>query len=301
MENKARYTVVGLFLILFSVAMVMFILWQARYSFEEQQKYEYRLYSTSSVAGLKTNSFVEYKGLTIGTIKEIDINPNNTEQIEIIIEITNPKVIKTNSYATIASQGITGNKHIEIDGGTDDAQTLLPKDNSFQTIPLKDSFLDTLTNEAGDITKNLNLTLSNVNNLLNKRNIQKINNILENIEKGTNSFEPTFAKLNSTLQEVETLLSQNTPKTLNGIDTLTKEWTDLATQVQTLLDTEVKTLLSGANKTLQESSGIEGVISNIDTTLEKINTTLDTFNESGGDMIFKTRDVRYGPQEQINE
>jgi phospholipid/cholesterol/gamma-HCH transport system substrate-binding protein len=301
LENKARYTIVGLFLIIFSVAMILFILWQARYSFEEKQKYEYRLYSTSSVAGLKTNSFVEYKGLNIGSIKAIDINPNNSEQIEIILEITNPKVIKENSYATIASQGITGNKHIEIDGGSDSVKPLIPKEKNFQIIPLKDSFFDTIANEAGDITKKLNLTLNNVNKLLNPDNLKKIDQILHNIEEGTSSIEPTFEKLNTTLQKVETLLAKNGPNTLNGIDTLTKEWTNLAKQMEILLEKDVKSILTEANKTLQESSGFESVISNIDNTLEKINITLDSFNENGGDMLFKTRDVRYGPQEQINE
>ncbi len=301
MENKARYTIVGLFLVLFSVAMVMFILWQARYTFEEQKKYEYRLYSTSSVGGLKVNSFVEYKGLTIGTIDAIDIDPNNTENIEIILKVTNPKVIKENSYATIQSQGITGNKYIEIDGGTDSATSLIPKEDSFIIIPLQDSFLDTLTSEAEDITKNINKTLNNVNMLLNPENIKKINQILHNVQDSTNSIEPLFDNLNTTITHLNTLLEKNAPNTLKGVDTVTEEWTDLALQIKILLNEDIKKLLALTSKTLQESSGIENVITNIDTTLEKVNSTLDTLNENGGDMIFKTRGVKYGPQEHIDE
>jgi len=301
LENKARYTIVGLFLLIFSIAMVMFILWQARHSFEEQTKYQYRLYSTNSVAGLKTNSFVEYKGLTIGTIEAIDINPDNTEQIEVILEITNPKVIKADSYATIASQGITGNKHIEIDGGTDESPALIPEKGTFKIIPLKESFLDTLTNEAGDITKNLNKTLTNINLLLNPTNLQKINDTLNNIENGTKYLEPTFVKLNETMEEIRVLFSTNAPKTLNGIDQFTNEWTELSKQIQGLIDNDVKKLLSQTQNTLKGTNGIEDVFNNINTTLDNINTTLDTFNENGGDMIFKTRDVRYGPKENFNE
>ena len=52
MENKARYTVVGLFVLVFTIAMVLFILWLARYDIEEINAKEYRLYSKTSIGGL---------------------------------------------------------------------------------------------------------------------------------------------------------------------------------------------------------------------------------------------------------
>ncbi len=316
MENKARYTLVGLFLVLFGVAMVSFVLWQARYSTNNNTLYEYRLYTTSSVAGLKENSFVEYKGLKIGTIDAININPNNIEQIEIILSISNPTVIKQDSFATIASQGITGNKHIEIDGGTTKTQMLVPKSGSYETIPLQASFLDNLTNEAGDITKNINSTLQKIESMLNRNNLQSIENILTNLSSGTKTIEPTMKNLNETLLQMQHLLENNvegtftklekviekdTVQTLQGIDTLTQQWSGLSQDIKVVLNNEVKTLLNQANMTLQEGTGLQRLISNIDTTLDKINTTLDGLNENGGDMIFKTRDVKYGPQEDTNE
>ena len=297
MENKARYTVVGLFLIIFSVAAIAFVLWQARFSLAEKKLYEYRIYSTTSIAGLKENSFVEYKGLVIGSVKKIIINPKNIEQIEIILEIDTPKIIKKDSFAVIQSQGITGNKNIEIDGGSLNSPTLIPKEGSFLTIPLKASFFDTITKDAGNITENMNSVLVNLNALLNKENINNISSILLNLNESSKKISTTLEKVDMAMIQMNKLLSKDVTTTLQGVDTVTKEWTILAKDLQTLVEVDLKKLTGKLNDT----NGIDKVIYNINTTLEKLGTTLDNINTNGGDMLFKTRDIRYGPQEKLND
>jgi len=294
LENKARYTLVGLFIVIFLLSLVVFILWQTKYRFHDTKTYEYRLYTTKSVAGLNKNSFVEYKGLTIGTVGEIRINPNNLQQIEIILKIDNPSMIKENSFATIQSQGITGNKNVEISGGTTEVKDLLPKENSFATLPLEQSFFDNLTNSAEDITQNINLTLSQINKLLKDKNIAHIENLLTSLENNSKNFNTTINKLN-------TLLETNAPNTLANIDMLTKDWSSLSQEMKKLISKDIAQLINRTNTTLDSTSALEDIFLNIEHTIEKVDSTLDNLNENGGDMIFKTRDIKYGPQEQKNE
>jgi len=302
LENKARYTLVGLFVLLFSVSMVVFILWQARYNLNNKQSYEYRIYTTNSIAGLNENSFVEYKGLNIGSVEHIGINPKNLEQIEIILSITNNKVIKTNSYAVIQSQGITGNKNIEISGGTIDHEQLVPSQSSYSVIPLRQSFLDNLTNDAQNITKNINKLINKVNNLLNQNNINHINATLESIEKSSKNFDQTITKVNNLLDSsINNLLEKNIPKTFENVDKLTYEWKDLSVEIKKVLQKDIKNVLSKIDTTLDETTDIGKVIDDLENTLQKVDDTLDNLNENGGDMIFKTRDIKYAPQERENE
>lgn len=301
MENKARYTIVGLFLIVFSIAMVVFVLWQARFSLDEKKYYEYRIYSQTSIAGLKENSFVEYKGLVIGTVEKIAINAKNIEQIEIVLKINEPDVIKEDSFALIASQGITGNKNIEIDGGSLNSKSLIPNDGEFVTIPLKASFFDTLTKDAGDITANMNKTLVNVNKLLNQQNINNITQMLSNLKDGSENINKTIEKLDKVLTGVDKLVSTNLTTTVDSIDVTAQEWSNLAKELQVLIDQDIKNLLTNVNDKLDDVEGVDKVIFNINNTLEKLGSTLDNINTNGGDMLFKTRDVHYGPQESLNE
>jgi phospholipid/cholesterol/gamma-HCH transport system substrate-binding protein len=294
LENKARYTLVGLFIIIFLVSLVAFILWQTKYNFKDAQSYEYRLYTKTSVAGLNKNSFVEYKGLNIGVVDDIRIDPENLQQIEIILKIDNPSMIKENSFATIQSQGITGNKNIEIDGGTAQAKDLLPKKGSFEKLPLEQSFFDNLTASAHDITQNINLTLYQINKLLKDSNINHIDSLLSSLEKNSNNFNNTINKLN-------TILETNAPNTLAGIDTMTKEWSELSVELKELIKNDIGKLINKANSTLDSTSNLEDIFLNIENTIEKVDETLDNINENGGDIIFKTRDIKYGPQEIQNE
>ena len=297
MENKARYTVVGLFLIVFSIALVAFVLWQARFSLAEKKSYEYRIYSKSSIAGLKENSFVEYKGLVVGSVKKITINPKNIEEIEIILTINAPEVIKKDSFAIIQSQGITGNKNIEIDGGHLDAPSLTPEDDSFIEIPLKASFFDTLTQDAGNITENMNSVLVNLNALLNKENINNITTVLANFEQSSQKITTTLEKVDVAMVQMNKLLTKDVSTTLKSVDTTIKEWGELANELQSLVENDIKKLTGKLNDT----DGLDKVIYNINTTLEKLGTTLDNINTNGGDMLFKTRDIHYGPKEKLND
>lgn len=298
MENKARYTLVGFFIIVFLLSLVMFILWQTKYNFKDTKSYQYRVYTKNSVAGLNKNSFVEYKGLTIGIIKDIKINPKNLQEIEIILEIDNPTMIKENSFAMIQSQGITGNKNIEIGGGTADSKNLLPKENSFKTLYLKQSFLDSLAENAKGVTQNINITLTQINKLLKNSNIQHIDGLLTSLEKNSHSFNTTINKLN-------TILEKNTPNTLSNIDTLTKEWSGVSYELKELIHNDIRKLIDKANLTLDNTSNLENIFSNmensIENTIEKVDQTLDNINDNGGDIIFNTRDIKYGPQEKKND
>jgi phospholipid/cholesterol/gamma-HCH transport system substrate-binding protein len=294
LENKARYTLVGLFIIVFLLSLITFILWQAKYNFKDTKAYEYRLYTKSSVAGLNKNSFVEYKGLNIGIVEDIRINQKNLQEIEIILKINNPTMIKTDSFATIQSQGITGNKNVEIGGGSIDAQNLLPKNDEFAILSLEQSFFDNLTASAHDITQNINLTLYQLNKLLKDSNIKHIDNLLLSLHKNSENFNTTIEKFNR-------LLETNAPNTLANIDTLTKEWTGLSKELKELINNDITKLINKANTTIDSTSNLEDIFLNIENTIEKVDSTLDNLNENGGDIIFKTRDIKYGPQELQNE
>ncbi len=313
MENKARYTIVGLFVLIFAIAMVIFILWLARYDVEEINAKEFRLYSKTSIAGLNKNSMVEYKGLDIGTVKDIGIDPNNLEQIEVILKITNPNVIKTNSYAIIQSQGVTGNKIIEIEGGTQEAELLVPKKGSFSIIPLKKSFIDKLTSSAGNITSQIETVLKRFEVLLSDKNMQNIEQILKNTNNSTKSLDEVMLNVNNliekelvkTLKNVDSMTSsinsvvkKDIKNTIKKIDSLSQNFNILSKDINSTINKDVKLLIEDLRKTAKSTQGIDKVLDDLEATLNKIDTTVEEFSSNGGDMIFKTREVKYGPGEQ---
>lgn len=315
MENKARYTVVGLFVLIFTITMIMFILWLARYDIKEINAKEFRLYSKTSIAGLNINSIVEYKGLDIGTVSSIQIDPKNLEQIEIILKITKPEVIKTDSFAIIQSQGVTGNKIIEIDGGTVNSQLLEAKNASYATIPLKKSFLDKLTTSAGNITEQVESVLKRFEMLLNEKNLNNIEAILLNTNHSTRDFDKMVLKVNKLIDNsliktvdninkmttnIDKVVKKDISKTISNVDNLSKNLNLLSKDIRVIVNSDVKELIKELKKTASSSQNIDDLLDGLENTLQKIDSTVDDFNNSGGDMIFKTRKVQYGPGELEN-
>jgi len=333
MENKARYTLVGLFIVIFTMALVSFLLWQARYVFSDVTLLEFRLYSKKSIAGLNEKSFVEYKGLSIGVVDKIRINPENSEEIEVILKINQQNIIKEDSFAIIQSKGISGNKMIEINGGASTSKPLVPKeDMTYAIIPLNESFLDNITNNAQSITTKVDNLLNKLDILISKKNMNNIESSLSNTSNATHNLNKTIKdidkliendvkenvnitseNLNKTIKDIDSLIQneikknidelfkQRVPKTFNNVDNLTKEWSLLSQKLQKLIDNDIVILLNNANDTLDAAGNIEELLLKAEETLEKVDETLEEFNENGGDMIFKTRDEHYGPREKKDE
>lgn len=346
MENKARYTLVGLFILILGVSAVSFVLWQARYGLKDITSFEYRLYSKESIAGLNENSFVEYKGLNIGVIETIRIDPTNIERIEIILKITKPQIIKTDSYAVIQSQGITGNKRIQITGGTSDADILKSTNGDFAVIPIHGSFIDNIATNAQNIAVKIDKLLTKIDKLVNKQSIDNINDVISNANKASQNFtlllnEQNIKNINSSMENIDKILKNftllvneqnikninssisnidkasqnfdslvsdmngivktNIPNTFENIDTLTKNYSSLSNKIKQLIDKDISKLVNNADNTLKSTQNINDVISKLEDTIEKVDNTLDTLNENGGDLIFKVRDENYGPGELKNE
>ena len=47
----------------------------------------YEAYMRESVAGLSVNSTVKYRGVDVGRVKAIDLNPNNPEEVLLTMDI----------------------------------------------------------------------------------------------------------------------------------------------------------------------------------------------------------------------
>ena len=77
MNNKVNYTLVGFF-VLFGIFMMLgFAYWMLRPS-TEQKTQKYVIYFNESVFGLNINAPVKYRGIRVGEVSSLKINPNNT-------------------------------------------------------------------------------------------------------------------------------------------------------------------------------------------------------------------------------
>lgn len=124
-KDQKNLVKAGIFLsALTAVAMVMIVSIGKENSIFEP-KTQIRAHVTN-VSNLKPGSYVELKGIRIGTISEVSIL--NDELVEIDMEVLEKdlKWIRRDSRVAISNAGLVGDKFVEIIGGSKDSQKFDP-------------------------------------------------------------------------------------------------------------------------------------------------------------------------------
>ena len=87
METRASYILVGYFVLGLIAAAFAFVVWLSSIQFEEVPK-RYLIYFEGSVTGLEVASPVRYRGVPVGSVTDIRIDPENIERIRVTVEIS---------------------------------------------------------------------------------------------------------------------------------------------------------------------------------------------------------------------
>jgi phospholipid/cholesterol/gamma-HCH transport system substrate-binding protein len=205
MYSKINYTIVGVFVVVFSVALVAFGLWLSKYSNANDYKL-YKIYFNENVSGLNVDSAVKLKGVDIGKVASISIDPKDINRVQTIVKIKKDIPIKEDMVAYLEPIGITGLLNIVIEGGTNKSKELLAKNGEIPVIKSRPSWLVDTKNSVANISKNLNESLLRLNKLLNEENIQNFSQTIANIK--------TISLKTVSLESNISKVIQNTDKTL---------------------------------------------------------------------------------------
>lgn len=123
MESRVPYAIVGVFVVVALTALVGLGLWLGA-DVDTRRYLPYRVLTTESVTGINRGSFVRYRGVVVGRVKGVTLV--DSERVAIDLDIVEGTPIKTDTKATISSQGLTGLSYIELSGGSVEAPPLLP-------------------------------------------------------------------------------------------------------------------------------------------------------------------------------
>lgn len=123
MEPKVNYLAVGLFVAVLGAAILAGILWLGKTDYRGVYE-RYEAYMRESVAGLSVDSTVKYRGVDVGRVRAIALNPENPEEVRLSLDIVRGTPIKTDTVAILQTQGLTGLATVNLTGGSRDAPPL---------------------------------------------------------------------------------------------------------------------------------------------------------------------------------
>jgi phospholipid/cholesterol/gamma-HCH transport system substrate-binding protein len=209
-ETRANHFLVGLFVLALMGALTFVGLWFARANLGEEQSV-YHTYFRGSVTGLSIGSTVRYRGVPVGTVADIAIEPDNIERIRVTLALRPGTPIKTDTIAALQPQGITGLSFVELTGGTQAAPALaaLPG-RRVPEIPSRPSPIERLLADAPEAMARVGVLVERVSGLLNDENLRNIDRLIDGAAD-------SIVLLARTLVHVEKL-AEEAGGTLRGVD-----------------------------------------------------------------------------------
>ena len=182
METKVNYAIVGLFVLLLSAALIGGILWLSAGNQYRKTYDVYLTYMRESVAGLNLNAPVKYRGVNVGSVRKIELDPANPEQVRLELDIERATPVKTDTVAVLKVQGLTGIAYVELAGGSAAAPPLEPtRKEPYPVIKTGPSLLARLDTALTDVVGNLNRTSANINAVLDEDNRNRFKQALADL------------------------------------------------------------------------------------------------------------------------
>ena len=123
MERNANYALVGAATLILFMGLLIFAVWLAKLSFNQ----EYDLYDVlfvGPVRGLSDGGEVHFNGIKVGEVTKIALDKSDPNRVIARVRVSSDVPIKTDSFATLEPQGITGVKYVQITPGSRDRPLL---------------------------------------------------------------------------------------------------------------------------------------------------------------------------------
>lgn len=219
MVTRSQKIRLGVFITVVTVLLILFFIIVAGKKLMEKRDYYYINYRNVSVIGLQAGSSVKYYGINIGQVADITIDKADINNVIVKISVKKGTPIKEDVMATLVSVGITGIKQIELTGGSNQADLLLPGSN----IQPGTSTIEDITGRAEVIAEKAELLLNNLTALTADDNRIKVGAVLTSakdiLEDNREVLHASLTNLNRLLRDNNELLKS----TLRNANALIQE------------------------------------------------------------------------------
>ena len=205
METRASYVAVGSFVLAVIFGLVVFATWLGKISIDSESD-SYLIYFSGAVTGLQVGSPVRYRGIPVGTVTDIRIDPTNVERVQVTVEVTPGTPIVVSNVATLAIQGITGASFVQIVGGMQGDPLLEPEDDKdLAVIPSQPSSLAELLENFPRLLESATRLADAATKFLSEENVESVTSILANVDDLTRTLSDRSEEIASAVERLESL------------------------------------------------------------------------------------------------
>jgi phospholipid/cholesterol/gamma-HCH transport system substrate-binding protein len=269
MQSKVNYALVGLFVLALGAALLGVAFWLTLGG-ETRTYDQYRVYFQESVAGLNLKATVRYRGVQVGQVAAIRLDPNHPDQVDVVLDIERGTPIHRDTIATLSTRGLTGVASVELSGGGQALPLEKERGQDLPVIQAGPSLVARLDDAFNNILTNINGLSSRLERLLGDDNQTALTETLQHLSAITGAVADRSDSIRQTLTNVETLtgtLAGRAERWGKGLDKMAGELEKtggLSTQIQaTLSDIRsgaqaVRKVADSLNQTSLAFTGLAG-------------------------------------------
>lgn len=320
-SQKTKLTV-GLFVFFgISIALLAFI-WLGMSRFLEKGQY-YAIYFNETVQGLDKDSPVKYRGVSVGRVSRIEVAPDS-KLIQVIVKVDKTHKLGENIVARLSVVGITGSMIVELDLKEPEEEDKTPElsfPSEFPILSSKpsniseildgiDDFLDQIKAlELKEISRKINITLDNFNQLMADANIKELSTTLESsfkdigkivererwdtiissIEGAVKSLESVMSKADGSIDKVDstlTMLERLVEGEEKNISLALHDFREAMKKINTLMGTG-NSMITGADDSIYElGQSLNEIANNIERATENLNRITDIVTDQPSQLLF---------------
>ncbi len=320
MEPKGNYLLAGSFVLILSIVTLGLVVWLGKSDYRGVYD-SYYSYMRQSVSGLSVNSAVKYRGVDVGRVKDITLNPENTEEVRLTLDILQGTPIKMDTVATLETQGLTGLATLNLEGGSREAPSLMVEPGQeypvIQSRPSLffrlDMALSRLLSEQSltKLLKNLNAFSENAKAMMSEKNrghvertLTDLSTISRTLAGQSDSINHVFETASESMDNFAILtatINEEIPPLLNRISTsveavkhVTEELSRTGNVVETVVQESRPDIEHFTRETLGETGLLVTELRELTSTLQRV---VQQIGQDPDSLVFGRATPRKGPGE----
>jgi phospholipid/cholesterol/gamma-HCH transport system substrate-binding protein len=206
MDGRINYTVVGLFVLGLGAALILAFVWLATRG-DDKTYLRYEVLIAESVSGLNRNASVTYRGVVVGRVASIRIDPEDPEQVQLLLDVEEGTPVRADTTAVLVTQGVTGLARVELTGGSRAAPALVPQPGQpTPVIPSGPSLVARLDSALDMIVVTVERLSSRIDRLLSDENLDALAGTLDALRLVTGEIAGHRAEIGAGLADARTTL-----------------------------------------------------------------------------------------------
>lgn len=208
METNVNYTMVGVFVISLLTMIVLGIIWLSA-GLSVQSYTTYQVYMTESVSGINPDSPVEFNGVSVGSVKSVELNRRNPRIVELLLKVKSDTPITEATRATLTSRGLTGVAYIALkDPGTDVTLLKALPGQEYPVIKTAPSLFLQLDTALQKLDQNMHAITKTVQSLFDEENLRSIKETLHNLQTITGTFAADSQQMDAIMKNFASATKQ---------------------------------------------------------------------------------------------